>query len=131
MFESTARRICAGAIVSGALLIAVPPVAVGAGACDTGAFCAYVATNFNPAYAHYEWQNDYAVWGSAVGNKENSVKNNGTTGKMVRVYDQSYYIDSHYCFLMGHSLNLPDNKDNDGESHKWLTPTSSDNANCL
>lgn len=89
------------------------------GACDSGAFCAYKLNDLNAGGSHAEWQGSASSWPATVRNAENSVKNNGTSGMSVQVYDQLWYVDSHYCLYKGHSLNLPSNKDEDGESHKW------------
>jgi Peptidase inhibitor family I36 len=111
------------ALVAGVGLSTASPAAA-VGACDTGAFCAYQLNDLNASGHHFEDQGNGSSWPSGVSNAENSVYNHGTSGKAVRVYDFGGYIDTHYCVFKDHSLNLPSNKDEDGQSHQWLSGLS-------
>lgn len=97
--------------------------AASANVCDSGAFCAYQKVGYDSSGIHYEWQGGSDVWPSGIFNAENSVRNYGTSGLVVQVYDYSWGINEHYCVFKGHSLNLPDANDEDGQSHYWESAT--------
>lgn len=110
----------AGVLVS----VAQASVAQAVGPCDNGAFCAYKEPNFDTSSTHYEWQAAVANWPTNIDDDEDSVNNNGTISAPVQVYDSINYSDPHYCVRRGIRLNLPSNKDNDGNSHRWNSSSS-------
>jgi hypothetical protein len=119
-----ARRFLVALLSAGAMFGVYASAAQAVGACDSGAFCAYREPNFNTAYTHYEWQGYVKNWPSGIDDDEDSVRNNGTTAPPVQVYDSIDMADPHYCVERNHGLNLPSNKDNDGNSHKWWSGAS-------
>jgi hypothetical protein len=115
-----AKRFSVVVLAAGSLL-GFTAAAQAVGACDSGAFCAYTAENFNDTYAHLEMFAANSDWPSSIDDGENSVWNNGTITAPVRVYDSTGYNDAHYCVYRTHRLNLPSDKDEDGQSHKWVS----------
>lgn len=102
------------ASVLGGVAVATP-----ASACDYYNFCAYTGHDFNGD----RFMRDYRVsdWPSYIDDGENSAWHNGSSSAPVRVYDSTAYSDPHYCVYKGHRVTLPDNKDNDGQSHQWIS----------
>ncbi|MFX4286479.1 peptidase inhibitor family I36 protein [Janibacter sp. G349] len=120
------KRITTTICVAAALTI-TPAVASSADTasysdCPSGNFCVWTG-----GYATGDWwgsDTNARVWNNTLANNDDTAYNNGTSGLAVLVYDGGWYNDPHYCLKRGARLTLPDNKDNDGESHQWMTASS-------
>jgi hypothetical protein len=108
------------AVLVGGLLAAIVPVTAAAHSCVSGTFCAY---NTNSCATHDQnhevWSVQSFNWPGHIDDDEDCVRNNGTIGAPVAVYDSINHNDFHYCIYQGHTVTLPTNKDGDGNSHRW------------
>jgi hypothetical protein len=115
----TARMVGA-AILLGGLLAAALPATASAHSCTSGNFCAW-DTNSCATHDqdHAVWDEQSFNWPAHIDDDEDCVRNNGTIGAPVAVYDSTNHNDYHYCIFQGHTVSLPTNKDGDGNSHRW------------
>ena len=100
-------------------LLAATATTASAHVCDSGYFCAWNSETCSHASNHERWFNQSFNWPDHIEEQEDCVRNNGTIGAPVAVYDSNNHSDFHYCVFQGHTVNLPFNKDNDGASHRW------------
>ncbi len=88
-------------------------------AAQTGRTCLYTNSGFQGTRVVYGGINE--VWASAIRNKDDSLYNNGTSGKGFQVYSKTSWRGSDlYCIPKGWGwTNISWWKDNNGESNLW------------
>gem|GEM_PF-4331775 len=85
---------------------------------NTGYACAYSDNNYLGNKYLFGGQNEsWAAW--AIFNNDDSVYNNGTTGRGFRVYKEEGWAGSLYCIPRGWGWTISWWKDNNGESNTW------------
>jgi hypothetical protein len=118
------------AILLGGLLAAIVPATAAAHNCTSGNFCAYDSNSCaGHGQNHEVWASQSFNWPGHIDDQEDCVRNNGTIGHPVAVYDGTSHSDFHYCINQGHTVTLPTNKDGDGNSHRW--ESGRDESSCF
>ncbi len=85
----------------------------------TGETCVYVSSGFGGNWDHIG--STMEVWPSVVKNKDDSLYNNGSSGRGFQVYSKTSWRGSDlYCIPKGWGwTNISWWKDNNGESNLW------------
>ncbi len=101
-----------------AALTGAGPAAAMPSNCPAGAACIYWNTNYNPT--PYKFYGAYSSWGPwAIEDDDSSWCNNGTTGRLARIWTGRGYTGAWQAFPRGACWPHDAGFDNRGSSNDW------------